>query len=375
LPTGFAGPVARNEGESSTRTRKGGTWLKTALVHAAWSAIKVKDGYLRAQYFRIKSRRGPKKAILAVAASMLTAIYYILRDGSTYEDLAGEHFVAPRDPNCGCQRRGVLLGRAMSRPFESLTCADLRALAGAARAGRLTPPYSLVALGRLLDPAIAGQALADLQALALPAEALGPALALLADEREAAAHERSGAELVWTGPELPGAQSRDTLVVVRELFSSAESSVLVSGFAVHQGKAVFEPLARRMAEVPSLRVRLFLNIARPPGSRDGESDVVRGFVAQFREGDWPNERPPEIYYDPRSLAPDFRDRAVLHAKCIVVDDRRAFVTSANLTAAAQEKNIEAGLLVGDGGLARALRMQFEALVAVGVFKAAYRPEG
>jgi len=77
---------------NSTRTRKGGTWLKTALVQAAWSAIKVKDSYLRAQFFRIKARRGPKKAILAVAASMLTAIYYILRDGSTYKDLTGEHF-------------------------------------------------------------------------------------------------------------------------------------------------------------------------------------------------------------------------------------------------------------------------------------------
>lgn len=76
----------------STRSRKGGTWLKTALVQAAWSAIKVKDSYLRAQFFRIKSRRGPKKAILAVAASMLTAVYYILRDGSTYKDLTGEHF-------------------------------------------------------------------------------------------------------------------------------------------------------------------------------------------------------------------------------------------------------------------------------------------
>jgi transposase len=76
----------------STRTRMGGMWLKTALVQAAWSAIKVKDGYLRAQFFRIKSRRGPKKAILAVAASMLTAVYYILRDGSTYKDLTGEHF-------------------------------------------------------------------------------------------------------------------------------------------------------------------------------------------------------------------------------------------------------------------------------------------
>jgi hypothetical protein len=197
----------------------------------------------------------------------------------------------------------------------------------------------------------------------------------LADEREASSQEDAGAELVWTGPELPGAESRDTLVVVRELFASAESSVLASGFAVSQGKDVFEALARRMGEVPSLRVRLFLNIARPPGNRDSELDLVRAFVGEFRRKNWPNDAPPEIYYDPRSLAEDYRQRAVLHAKCIVVDDRHAFVTSANLTTAAQEKNIEAGLLVRDGGLARRLRTQFDTLVAAGVLKLAYRPEG
>ena len=262
----------------------------------------------------------------------------------------------------------------MRRPFEKLTCADLRALASAARAGRLGQPYSAIALGRLLDPAVVSETAADLQTLGLSTEALGPALSLLADEREAAARESGRVELVWTGPELPGAGSRDTLVVVRELFTSAEVSVLVSGFAVHQGREIFEPLARRMAEVPSLKVRLFLNIARPPGSRDSELSVVQAFVDEFRTKEWPNDAPPEIYYDPRALAEDYRQRAVLHAKCIVVDDRHAFVTSANLTTAAQEKNIEAGLLVRDSGLAHRLRNQFEALVGAGVLKLAYRPE-
>jgi hypothetical protein len=263
----------------------------------------------------------------------------------------------------------------MKRPFERLTSADLRAVAAAARAGRLGEPYSAVALGRLLDAAVASDTSADLQGLALPPESVAAALSLLADEREAASHAQGGAELVWTGPELPGAESRDTLVVVRELFASAESSVLVSGFAVSQGKEVFGPLARRMADVPSVKVRLFLNVARPPGSRDSEQTLVRAFVDEFRRKNWPNDAPPEIYYDPRSLAEDYRQRAVLHAKCVVVDDRHAFVTSANLTTAAQEKNIEAGLLVHDGGLARRLRTQFETLVGAGVFKLAYRPEG
>jgi transposase len=76
----------------STRTRKGSPWLKTALVTAAWSAVKQKDTYYRAQFLRLKSRRGPKKAIVAVAASMLTAIYHMLRTGAVYKDLGPNHF-------------------------------------------------------------------------------------------------------------------------------------------------------------------------------------------------------------------------------------------------------------------------------------------
>ena len=67
-------------------------WLKTTLVTAAWAAVRKKDSYLRAQFLRLKARRGAKKAIIAVAASMLTAIYYMLRDGVEYRDLGADHF-------------------------------------------------------------------------------------------------------------------------------------------------------------------------------------------------------------------------------------------------------------------------------------------
>jgi hypothetical protein len=262
----------------------------------------------------------------------------------------------------------------MSRPFAQLTCSDLRSLAAAAEAGRLARPFSPVALGRLLDPVVAGTTAAALERLGLDGKALAAVLGLVADEREASAREPGRAELVWTGPELPGSASRDTLVVVRELFSAAESAVLVSGFAVYQGKGVFESLARRMSALPLLKVRLFLNIARPQGNRDSELALVRDFVSRFQQRDWPGEVLPEIYYDPRALADDHRSRAALHAKCIVVDDRLAFVTSANLTTAAQEKNIEAGILVADASLALSLRTQFETLVGAGVLKLACRPE-
>jgi transposase len=76
----------------STRLRHGAPWLKTTLVQAAWGATRAKGTYLQAQFHRIRARRGPKKAIVAVAASMLTAAYYMLRDGVEYIDLGGRFF-------------------------------------------------------------------------------------------------------------------------------------------------------------------------------------------------------------------------------------------------------------------------------------------
>jgi transposase len=76
----------------STRTMKGAAWIKTLMVQAAWSAIKVKNGYPRAQFLRLRARRGAKKAIVAVAASLLTAVYYMLRDGAPYRDLGIGYF-------------------------------------------------------------------------------------------------------------------------------------------------------------------------------------------------------------------------------------------------------------------------------------------
>jgi transposase len=76
----------------STRTRQTTPWLKPTLINAVWAATRKKDCYLRAQFLRIKSRRGAKKAILAVAGSMLTAAYFMLRDGVEYQDLGSRHF-------------------------------------------------------------------------------------------------------------------------------------------------------------------------------------------------------------------------------------------------------------------------------------------
>jgi transposase len=92
----WAGLCPRNDESAgkrrSTRLRKGAPWLKTALVQCAWGAVRKKASYLQIQFQRLRHRRGPKKAICAVAASILTAAYHMLRDGTFYRDLGPDHF-------------------------------------------------------------------------------------------------------------------------------------------------------------------------------------------------------------------------------------------------------------------------------------------
>ena len=103
----WAGLCPRNDESAgkrrSTRVRKGAPWLKTALVTAAWAAVRVKDSYLQTQFHRLRSPRGAKKAILAVAASMLTAAYHMLKNGLEYRDLGADHFTR-RDRSKAIQR-------------------------------------------------------------------------------------------------------------------------------------------------------------------------------------------------------------------------------------------------------------------------------
>jgi transposase len=76
----------------SSRLRKGSPWLKTLLVQCAWAAARKKDSYYKAQFNRLRGRHGAKKAICAVAASMLTAVYHMLKDGTEHHDLGANHF-------------------------------------------------------------------------------------------------------------------------------------------------------------------------------------------------------------------------------------------------------------------------------------------
>lgn len=258
----------------------------------------------------------------------------------------------------------------MTKSLLRLPRAALAALASAFEAGQLNPPYGEMGVGKVAPGIAAADVARDLEALrarGLSPEAIGAMLRVLVQDRTMRDKAATQIELVWTGPELPGSRSRDTAVVVGELFASAERSVLVSAYALFHGRELFAPLAARMEARPDLRVQIYLNIMWDAG-KVSEKEAVSHFAADFKKKEWPGCRLPEVFYDPRSLETDKTRRAVLHAKCVVVDSKRSLITSANFTEAAHERNIEAGVVVDDPALASALERQFTSLVTAKVLK-------
>jgi transposase len=89
--TSWAGLCPGNN--ESAGKRKGGRspikkhHLKTILVEAAWAATRKKDSYYKEKFHRLKSRRGPKKAIVAIAHRLLKAIYHVIKFGTAFRDL------------------------------------------------------------------------------------------------------------------------------------------------------------------------------------------------------------------------------------------------------------------------------------------------
>lgn len=252
--------------------------------------------------------------------------------------------------------------------FLRLSRPALVSLAAALETGRLSVPCSVASVESYVPEALCQGIVTEinrLYAMGATPKHIAYTLHLIAAERSASQEVRDRIELVWTGPEVVGSESRDTSIVVRDLFSIARHSVLISSFAIDRGEKaqqLFNELATRMDTNSQLQVRMFLNVPRPFKSEVAESILLREFADTFRNKIWPGKRLPKVFYDPRALAVGTEAKACLHAKCIVVDDECVFVTSANFTEAAHERNIEAGVLLSDPVAAKAMRSQFENLV-------------
>lgn len=236
-----------------------------------------------------------------------------------------------------------------------------RRLAGALETGLVAPPYADAQLTSALDGSVDSAALREaLQHLAqrgITGRAQAGFLALLDEHRS---RERKP-DLVWSGPRSSGLHARETPQVFEELLSTAQRSLWISSYVVYNGSKSFGAFARRMDEVPTLEVKLLLNIERPFRDATPSDELVRRFADRLWGQEWPGSRRPRVYYDPRALDPE-GPRSVLHAKAVVADEERLFVTSANLTEAAWERNIELGVLLQDRAMGLAVIRHLQGLI-------------
>ncbi|MDE0161210.1 MAG: DISARM system phospholipase D-like protein DrmC [Acidimicrobiaceae bacterium] len=240
-------------------------------------------------------------------------------------------------------------------------------LADAYETGALPDAPSPLALRSVLGmPTGTDELAADLAELA-QVGITGRAVSAWVRSLDRAADGVPALDLVWSGPEVLGLHARDTRRVYEELVRTATQSVWMSTYVYFDGPRAFADLAQRMEEILGLRVVLMLNIQRVRGDTTAPDQLVRRFADRFWGTDWPGTSRPAVFYDPRSLEPD-GPSGVLHAKAVVVDDEAVFITSANLTDAALDRNIELGLLTRDRALAASVTTHFQGMIDASLLK-------
>ena len=168
----------------------------------------------------------------------------------------------------------------MDSPFLNLPRPTLLSLASALETGRISSPFSMAMLTHYVPSAQAPDIVAEfthLERMGATTKLIAYTLRLLAIEREASQNQGDRVELVWTGPETPRSESRDTFVVVRQLFAQAQHQILIATFAIDKGekaRELFGELAKRMDRDAHLKVQLFLNLMPPYPNRSDDTQIL-----------------------------------------------------------------------------------------------------
>ena len=245
----------------------------------------------------------------------------------------------------------------MPNPLLSLSPNELRNIAEQIRQGRVSLPFTPTSLSRLIPARLALEITAALNDLLRPEGCLE----LLAQSLEATKPLSAELEIVTSGTEDSAADTRRTAIVMENLFREAQHTILISGYNIWDGKELLAPLTNRLRENPEIEVEFYLNISTSP----------EAFLCNFKRNHWPADLPvPPIYYHPASLLPSGDpNKAVLHSKCVIIDSQKVFLTSANLTEAAQSRNIELGVLFCDPSLAHQTECFFKDLREQQIVKA------
>lgn len=247
--------------------------------------------------------------------------------------------------------------------IRSLPVGALESLAQALKSGRLKPPYTAFTVAEWAPQSVRDSLateLVSLQTCGFTTTTLAITLEALAEDAAAKQRAIDQVQLVWTSPDEAGPHVRDTSVVVGQLLSEARRSLWISTYNIFNGQEVFLPIQEAWTFRPELEVVLILNV---PPNEDG---AVEKYARSFWRYHWPWSRKPAVFYDPRGLEKAPGAPACQHAKCILVDGVTAFITSANFTESAHERNIELGVLFRENPkVTLAIRSKFESLIQNG----------
>jgi cardiolipin synthase len=209
----------------------------------------------------------------------------------------------------------------------------------------VTTPAARAALDRLLahweQTAITGDVLAGIL--------VGAAYARQKTQRE------SSVELVWTGPTTPFVATRRTEQVLLDLIRGAQSDIFLVSFVAYDVSSVVDELNSAAGRGVEIRVLLETSMSHGGSLSVDPIGMMRGLVPSALLYIWTDRPPP------------FTDGRV-HAKAAVADGRVAFLTSANLTGHAMEKNMEAGVVITGGQIPAGLRSHLHALVETKVIR-------
>ena len=142
--------------------------------------------------------------------------------------------------------------------------------------------------------------------------------------------------------------------------------MLIVGYAFYGSDRIFEPLADRMVSKSGLTVRIVVNVHPKPGL--SADRTVRKYREEFLRTGWPFQPEPEIYDAPGSLMDHGSGLSSVHAKLIVVDQRRVYLGSANFTTAAFQRNLEAGIRLSNPEMGQKLTEYFNQLIGCGYLR-------
>ena len=172
---------------------------------------------------------------------------------------------------------------------------------------------------------------------------------------------RGSIELTWTGPSSGQVPVRHTEQVLMEVINAAQQCLFMVSFVAYQVKSIGKALTEAVARGVQIDVLLESSTAHGGKVDHDSAEAMRKLAPSARLFAWSaHEKGAASKYP-----------GVVHAKCAVADRRIAFITSANLTSAAMERNMELGVLVKGGHIPRELHDHFEALISTKVLTNAW----